>query len=69
MHKPVKVHVPRKFTKIKDLIAWDKGIQIIIDFQEGKPILLLTQSQIINMQNAKHEEKKSISPCFSPKQV
>ena len=73
MYQEVKVHVPKEFhEKIKSLLAKDqskKGIPIKLNIEKGDELLLLTRGQIIRMQKARSQGKKTITLRFSRKQV
>ena len=70
MYKAVKVHIPQELhEKLKSLVAQDKVMPVKIDLRGGDDIILLTPGQIIKMEQAKNNGKKSIIFRFSRRQV
>ena len=70
MYTAVKVHVPEKtHDKLQSLVAQDRVIPVKVDLVDGDDVLLLTQGQIIKLENARNAGKKSIILRFSRRQV
>ena len=70
MYTPVKVHIPHNVhEKLKSMVVQDKVMPVKVGLVDGDDILLLTQGQIIQLQNARKAGKKSIILRFSRKQV
>ena len=70
MYKAVKVHIPQELhEKLKSLVAQDKVMPVKIDLRGGDDIILLTPGQIIKMEQAKNNGKKSTIFRVSRRQV
>ena len=70
MYKPVRVRIPENVhEKLKVLVGQDSRMPVKISLAEGNDLLLLTPGQILIMEKAKRDGKKSVVFRFSRKQV